>query len=168
MFFQVTIAFEVHSKSTEIEHSINFLFDLESTLSGKIKEIIIREDFFMTYKIHEFSKMTGLTPYTLRFYEKEGLITVNRDQNNIRIYDDRNKEWIDFFLHLKKTGMTIEDLKQYLTWWYEGDSTNQNRLDLLQKQKELALKEMEQIQQGIEVLDYKIEVYKKRVADQKK
>ncbi|MFD1899012.1 MerR family DNA-binding transcriptional regulator [Enterococcus termitis] len=51
----------------------------------------------MVYKIHEFSQITGLTPYTLRFYEKEGLISVKRDQNNIRIYDDRNKEWIDFF-----------------------------------------------------------------------
>ncbi|MFD2304895.1 MerR family transcriptional regulator [Enterococcus termitis] len=119
----------------------------------------------MVYKIHEFSQITGLTPYTLRFYEKEGLISVKRDQNNIRIYDDRNKEWIDFFLHLKKTGMTIEDLKQYIIWWHEGDATNQHRLDLLQKQKQIALNEMKQIQEGIEMLDYKIEKYKKRVQD---
>ncbi|ALS01354.1 transcriptional regulator [Enterococcus silesiacus] len=119
----------------------------------------------MAYKIHEFSKITGLTPYTLRFYEKEGLITVKRDQNNIRIYDDRNKEWIDFFMHLKKTGMTIEDLKQYLVWWYEGDSTNQNRLDLLKKQKEIALSEMKQLQEGISVLDHKIDIYTKKVND---
>jgi DNA-binding transcriptional MerR regulator len=119
----------------------------------------------MVYKIHEFSQITGLTPYTLRFYEKEGLISVKRDQNNIRIYDDRNKEWIDFFLHLKKTGMTIEDLKQYIIWWHEGDATNQHRLDLLQKQRQIALNEMKQIQEGIEMLDYKIEKYKKRVQD---
>lgn len=147
---------------------INFiLFDLELTLSGKMKGVTIREGIAMAYKIHEFSKMTGLTPYTLRFYEKEGLITVKRDQNNIRIYDDRNKEWIDFFMHLKKTGMTIENLKKYLIWWYQGDSTNQNRLDLLKKQKQSALDEIKQIQQGIDVLDYKIEVYTKRVADSK-
>ncbi|MEI5993110.1 MerR family transcriptional regulator [Candidatus Enterococcus mansonii] len=119
----------------------------------------------MTYKIHEFSKITGLTPYTLRFYEKEGLLTVKRDQNNIRMYDDRNKEWIDFFLHLKKTGMTIEDLKQYLNWWHEGDSTNRDRLELLKKQKQSALNELEQLQQAINVLDHKIAVYKKRVQE---
>ncbi|GGC76617.1 MerR family transcriptional regulator [Enterococcus wangshanyuanii] len=117
----------------------------------------------MTYKIQEFSQITGLSPYTLRFYEKEGLITVNRDQNNIRIYDEQNKEWIDFFLHLKKTGMTIEDLKQYIDWWHEGDATNQNRLALLQKQKQIALNEMRQIQEGIDMLDYKIEKYQKKV-----
>ncbi|MCA5011617.1 MULTISPECIES: MerR family transcriptional regulator [unclassified Enterococcus] len=117
----------------------------------------------MTYKIQEFSQITGLSPYTLRFYEKEGLITVNRDQNNIRIYDEQNKEWIDFFLHLKKTGMTIEDLKQYIDWWHEGDATNQNRLALLQKQKQIALNEMKQIQEGIDMLDYKIEKYQKKV-----
>lgn len=117
----------------------------------------------MTYKIQEFSQITGLSPYTLRFYEKEGLITVNRDQNNIRIYDEQNKEWIDFFLHLKKTGMTIEDLKQYIDWWHEGDATNQNRLALLQKQKQIALNEMKQIQEGIDMLDYKIEKYQRKV-----
>lgn len=146
---------------------IIFLFDLLLTLSGKINVVITWEGISMAYKIHEFSKMTGLTPYTLRFYEKEGLITVKRDQNNIRIYDDRNKEWIDFFMHLKKTGMTIENLKQYLVWWYQGESTNQNRLDLLQQQKQSALNEIKHIQQGIDVLDHKIEVYKKRVANNK-
>ncbi|OTN89734.1 hypothetical protein A5819_002232 [Enterococcus sp. 7E2_DIV0204] len=145
-----------------------FLFDLESTLSGKLIVRILEEEFPLAYKIHEFSKMTGLTPYTLRFYEKEGLITVKRDQNNIRIYDDRNKEWIDFFMHLKKTGMTIENIKQYLVWWYEGDSTNQNRLDLLKKQKAIALKEMEQIEEGIDMLDHKIEVYKTRIENSQK
>ncbi len=142
---------------------IPFSFALELTLSGKLKLTIPREECSLAYKIHEFSKMTGLTPYTLRFYEKEGLISVKRDQNNIRIYDDRNKEWIDFFMHLKKTGMTIVDLKQYLVWWHEGDSTNQNRLDLLKKQKKIALNEMKQIQEGINMLDYKINVYTKRV-----
>ncbi|MFD1899011.1 hypothetical protein GQR36_00645 [Enterococcus termitis] len=61
--------------------------------------------------------------------------------------------------------MTIEDLKQYIIWWHEGDATNQHRLDLLQKQKQIALNEMKQIQEGIEMLDYKIEKYKKRVQD---
>lgn len=121
----------------------------------------------MVYKIHEFSKLTGLPPHTLRFYEKEGLISVRRDHNNIRIYDDKNKDWIDFFLHLKKTGMSIEDLKQYLIWWYEGDATNQNRLDLLIKQKQTALKEIHEIQQGIAVLDHKIDVYQKRIQNSK-
>ncbi|WP_430603446.1 hypothetical protein [Enterococcus sp. DIV0724b] len=59
--------------------------------------------------------------------------------------------------------MTIDDLKQYLIWWYEGDETNQDRLDLLKKQKENALNEMKQIQEGIDMLDYKIDVYTKRV-----
>lgn len=71
-------------------------------------------------------------------------------------------------MHLKKTGMTIENIKQYLVWWYEGDSTNQNRLDLLKKQKAIALKEMEQIQEGIDMLDHKIEVYKTRIENSQK
>lgn len=117
----------------------------------------------MVYKIHEFSKITGLPPHTLRFYEKEGLITVKRDHNNIRIYDDTNKEWLNFFLHLKKTGMTIEELKQYLDWWHQGEATTQNRLDLLIKQKQMALKDIAKIQQGLEVLEHKIDVYQKRI-----
>lgn len=46
---------------------------------------------------------------------KEGLIKVNRDDNNVRIYSDENKLWIESLLHLKNTGMSLKDMKQFFS-----------------------------------------------------
>ena len=59
----------------------------------------------LTYSIGEFSEIVGLSDHTLRFYEKEGLIKVNRDENNVRVYSDENKLWIESLLHLKSLGI---------------------------------------------------------------
>ncbi|MBA1435046.1 MerR family DNA-binding transcriptional regulator, partial [Bombilactobacillus bombi] len=48
-----------------------------------------------SYKIGEFSKRVNLTVDTLRYYEKEYLITPKRDKNNIRIYDNNDIKWIE-------------------------------------------------------------------------
>ncbi len=56
----------------------------------------------LTYSIGEFSKIVGVSEHTLRFYEREGLIKVNRDDNNIRVYSEENKTWVEALLHLKK------------------------------------------------------------------
>ncbi|WP_212976045.1 MerR family transcriptional regulator [Bacillus sp. J14TS2] len=120
------------------------------------------------YTIKEFSKITGLTPYTLRFYEKIGLLKVKRDNNQNRIYDDLNKDWVDFFLHLKRTGMSLEDLKQYMAWWNQGDETILERLEMLKKQKQTALTELEKLQEGITELDRKITQYNKALEKHKR
>ncbi|GIN74514.1 MerR family transcriptional regulator [Bacillus sp. J14TS2] len=122
----------------------------------------------MHYTIKEFSKITGLTPYTLRFYEKIGLLKVKRDNNQNRIYDDLNKDWVDFFLHLKRTGMSLEDLKQYMAWWNQGDETILERLEMLKKQKQTALTELEKLQEGITELDRKITQYNKALEKHKR
>ena len=82
----------------------------------------------MTYSIGEFSKIVGLSEHTLRFYEKEGLIKVNRDNNNVRIYSDENKLWIESLLHLKNTGMSLKDMKRFAMWGHMGDKTMEERL----------------------------------------
>lgn len=74
----------------------------------------------MTYSIGEFSKIVGVSEHTLRFYEKEGLIKVTRDDNNVRIYTDENKLWVESLLHLKNTGMSLKDMKRFAMWGILG------------------------------------------------
>ena len=59
----------------------------------------------MSYSIGEFSKMIGLPVSTLRYYENEGLLKPDRDENNLRVYTDQDLKWVTFLLHLKGTGM---------------------------------------------------------------
>ena len=89
----------------------------------------------MSYSIGEFSKMIGLPTSTLRYYENEGLLKPNRDENNLRVYTDEDFRWTTFLLHLKGTGMSMAELKQYTAWRAEGDATMLERMELLEKRR---------------------------------
>ena len=119
----------------------------------------------MTYSIGEFSKIVGLSDYTLRFYEKEGLIKVNRDDNNVRIYSDENKFWIESLLHLKNTGMSLKDMKQFAMWGHMGDKTMEERLALLKKHRKKVVEDLEKLRQSLEHLDNKIHFYENELED---
>ncbi len=66
----------------------------------------------MNYSINEISKLTDLSKYTLRYYEKEKLIPlIKRDSSGHRIYNEKDLEWIEFLINIKQTGMSIEDIR---------------------------------------------------------
>ena len=123
------------------------------------------EAVILTYSIGEFSKIVGLSGYTLRFYEKEGLIKVNRDENNVRVYSDENKLWIESLLHLKNTGMSLKDMKRFAMWGHMGDKTMEERLDLLRNHRKKVVEDLEKLRQSLEHLDKKIDFYENEVGD---
>ena len=104
----------------------------------------------LKYSIGVFSKIVGLSEHTLRFYEKEGLIKVNRDDNNVRIYSDENKLWIESLLHLKNTGMSLKDMKKFAMWGHMGDETMEERLTLLKNHRKKVVDDMEKLRQSFE------------------
>ncbi|AKP68424.1 MerR family transcriptional regulator [Companilactobacillus ginsenosidimutans] len=111
------------------------------------------------YRIGDFAEMTGLTSPTLRYYEKEGLVKPHRSENGLRYYTDSDVDWIKFLLHLKSTGMSIEQLKKYVEWRAEGDSTIGKRLDLLKKVRNDFLKKMDDLEHSMTILNDKIDWY---------
>ena len=119
----------------------------------------------LTYYIGEFSKIVGLSEHTLRFYEKEGLIKVNRDDNNVRIYSYENKIWIESLLHLKNTGMALKDMKQFAMWGNIGEETMEERLDLLKNHRKKVVEDLEKLRQSLEHLDNKINFYENELGD---
>jgi DNA-binding transcriptional MerR regulator len=125
----------------------------------------LREAFILTYSIGEFSKIVGVSEHTLRFYEKEGLIKVKRDANNVRIYSDDDKLWVETLLHLKKSGMSLKDMKQFIMWGYIGDETMEERLALLKNHRKKVVEEFEKIRQSLEFLDTKINLYENELGN---
>ncbi|HZG85521.1 MerR family transcriptional regulator [Paenibacillus sp.] len=119
----------------------------------------------MTYSIGELSKIVGVSEHTLRFYEREGLIKVNRDDNNIRVYSEENKTWVEALLHLKKTGMSLKDMKQFAMWGHVGNETMGERLDLLKNHRKKVVEELKKLQQSLEFLDDKITFYENELGD---
>lgn len=113
----------------------------------------------MTYAIGEFSKIVGLSIDTLRYYEKEGLIYPQRTANNLRAYTDHDIQWINFIKRLKLTGMPIRNIKTYATLRYQGNTTIDERLILLNDQKSRLAAEQTKLQAHIDFLDQKINTY---------
>ena len=110
----------------------------------------------MLYTVGEMAKKIGVAPSTLRYYDKEGLLPfVERSGGGIRMFKDSDMESINIIECLKKTGMTIKEIKQFIDWYREGDSTIEDRLALIDRQRENVLKQMEQLYRTLDTLTYK-------------
>ena len=121
----------------------------------------------MTYSIGKFAKIVGVTTSTLRYYEKEGLLTPHRNEHNLREFTDHDIGWVQFLLHLKDSGMSMIELKQYTKWRVLGDETIPDRMDLLEKRKRLVELEIQALQQNRDILNRKIEFYKDQLKGNK-
>ncbi|MCY62610.1 MerR family transcriptional regulator [Listeria monocytogenes serotype 4c] len=117
----------------------------------------------MSFSIGEFSELVDIPSSTLRFYEKEGLITPERDKNNLRTYSEEDANWLKFLLHLKGAGLSIEELKQYTIWRAAGDSTISERLNMLKEKKIVLVQEIENLQKNLDTVVRKIGIYEEKV-----
>lgn len=110
----------------------------------------------MLYTVGEMAKKIGVAPSTLRYYDKEGLLPfVERSGSGIRMFKDSDIEWMSIIECLKKTGMPIKEIKKFVDWCMEGDSTIEQRLELIDRQRDEVLLQMKQIEQTLKTLNYK-------------
>jgi len=121
-------------------------------------------DFFgganMFYTINDVSKRTNLTPYTLRFYAKEGLLDfAERSANGTRMFKDSDFELIHVIECLKSTGMSIKDIKSFADWCMEGDSTIENRLEMFKTRRKDVEAQIAALQETLDVVKYKCWYY---------
>ncbi|MBI0032505.1 MULTISPECIES: MerR family transcriptional regulator [Lactobacillus] len=121
----------------------------------------------MKYSIGQFSKLSGFSIDTLRYYEKQRLLFPNRDENNRRIYTEKDVAWISFISRLKKTGMSIKEMQKYTKLRYEGDQTIPDRLVLLFKQLDNLHEQEKKIDDNIKFVEQKIKTYLKTIGDLK-
>ncbi|GLB46113.1 MerR family transcriptional regulator [Philodulcilactobacillus myokoensis] len=111
------------------------------------------------YSIGEFANQVGLTTYTLRYYEKKHLIIPQRDANDRRYYTDDDIKWIGFLLHLKGTGMSMNEITEYVKLRAAGDSSIPKRKQLLKDVQARSLSQIEEMKVHLGVLSKKIDWY---------
>lgn len=110
----------------------------------------------MVYTIGEMAKRLGIAPSTLRYYDQEGLLPfVERSSNGNRIFKDADYEWLQIIECLKKTGMQLKDIKQFIHMAMQGDETIDSRLQLIIKQQESVKQQILELQQTLEPLNFK-------------
>lgn len=118
--------------------------------------------------IGEFSVITGISAYTLRYYEKKGLLRVNRDSGGRRDYSEDDIEWVKFIQRLKDTGMLLRDIKHYSDLRYQGDDTMAERMKLLIQHRESVVEEKRKWEEYLRNLDVKIGIYQDRISESEK
>lgn len=108
------------------------------------------------YSMQETYKKVGMSYQTLKFYCNQGLVpNVKRDKNNYRIFDDHDIEWIKALSCLKKCGMSIEEMKEYLDLCLQGESSIPQRKVILDAKRKKLVDSLNQIQESIDYIDWK-------------
>jgi len=97
------------------------------------------------YTVKEVAKLLGLTEHTIRYYTDKGLVpNLKRDKNNNRLFSEENINFLVGAKNLKNCGMSVDDIKHYVDLCLEGDSTIQERHEIILKHKEVALAQLEE------------------------
>ncbi|MDF2821899.1 MAG: putative transcriptional regulator [Clostridiales bacterium] len=110
--------------------------------------------------ISEISKKYDITADTLRYYERIGLIpTVPRNSSGIRDYDEESCRWVELMRCMRKAGVQIEALIEYVALFRQGDSSVDARKQILIEQRHQLVEKMEDIQKSLNLLDEKIDRY---------
>ena len=113
-----------------------------------------------SYTIGEVAEKTGLSVTTLRYYDKEGLLPfVERTPSGQRRYKERDLNLLAVIECLKATGMSIREIRQYIDWYKEGDSTLQKRLALFERQKEIVEKQIRALKEKQYIINCKVWYY---------
>lgn len=108
------------------------------------------------YTMKQVCDEVGISYETLRFYYNEGLIpNVKRDKNNYRLFDEKNIAWVRSLQCLRKCGMSIKTMKEYLELSMQGASSVAKRKELLEIQKEILEAKMNEIQESLDFVNNK-------------
>lgn len=117
----------------------------------------------MDFSIGEFSAITGLSIYTLRYYEKEKLIVPARRDNGRRCYSEKDVNWIQFIRRLKDTNMPIKEIQKYAQLRAKGNSTLRERREMLMNHRTVLKEQIAGLQENLGHLDDKIEYYQSEI-----
>ena len=114
----------------------------------------------MIYTVGEMAKLLGVPASTLRYYDKEGLLPfVERSNGGIRMFRDSDLEWLRIIGCMKKAGMPLKDIRQYIELALQGDDTIETRLRMFTHQRDVLRAQMEELQQTLETVEYKCWFY---------
>nr|ADK54853.1 MerR transcriptional regulator [uncultured soil bacterium] len=115
--------------------------------------------------IAEAARRTGVSAHTLRYYERVGLVVtdVDRTSGGRRRYHERDLHWIRVCTKLRATGMPIRVIQRYAQLVVEGHGNEKERLALLEEHRASVLEQLAVLQDNLELIDHKIDVYRGRL-----
>ncbi len=108
------------------------------------------------YTMMDVCREANMTYQTLKFYCNQGLVpNVKRDKNNRRVFDERDLEWVKSLTCLKKCGMSIAEMRDYLGLCLEGEASIPKRKEMLAEKRERLVEQLAEVQASIDYIDWK-------------
>jgi DNA-binding transcriptional MerR regulator len=160
IFVYIRIHLQIRELTT-IKFNLIIIVELEVRFKSRVfgKSIFARSRI-MFYSIGEVAKKLNLPTSTLRYYDREGLLSnVKRSSGGIRVFSDADVATLKVVECLKATGMQIVDIKQFLDWCAEGDRTLQKRRDMFYERRAVVEKQMEALQKTLDMVQFKCWYY---------
>lgn len=117
------------------------------------------------YTIGQISEMFHIPVSTLRYYDKEGLFINMKRTSGIRRFGEREIESLRLIECLKKSGMEIKDIKQFMTWCAEGSATYPQRLAMFLRQKDAVEAEITRMEKTLDMIRFKCWYYEQALQD---
>ena len=109
----------------------------------------------MTYSIKEVADMMNVEPSTLRYYDSVGLLPGVQRVNGRRVFEDKDFKWLRVLNCMKKINMPIDKIRAYVELAEKGDSTLQDRFDMILEQKEIVLGQIDELKNCLKEFEYK-------------
>lgn len=120
----------------------------------------------MIYTVGEMAKTLAVPASTLRYYDKEGLLPfVERSSGGIRMFTDKDYEWLKVIECLKKSGLSIKEIKAFMDMVDRGDDSLTERLELFRSRRNAVQKQIEEMQETLKLLEYKCWYYQEAIKD---
>ena len=112
------------------------------------------------YTMMQVCRELDMTYQTLKYYCNEGLIpNVKRDRNNRRIFDEKDVNWIRDLTCLKRCGLSIQEMKEYLALCLQGEATITLRKEMLARKQEELYSSIKELKESVEYIDWKQNFY---------
>lgn len=122
----------------------------------------------MQYTMMQACRETNMTYQALKYYCNEGLVpNVKRDSNNRRVFDERDIQWIKDLTCLKKCGMSIQEMKEYLALCLQGQPTIPQRKVLLEKKQAALRAAIQELEDCVSYIDWKQNFYDEVLSGQR-
>ncbi len=117
--------------------------------------------------IADAARISGVSAYTLRYYEKAGLIDgVERAGSGHRRYGDEDLAWIEVLQCLRATGMPIRGIRRYAELVRAGDGNETERLALLEEHRDAVRAQLAQVREHLAFIEHKITNYQEKLNDE--
>lgn len=114
--------------------------------------------------ISEVSQKYDITADALRYYERIGLIPkVERTKGGIRNYLEGDCRFVEYIKCMRNAGVSVETLIEYVSLFYQGNSTISARKKLLLEQREQIAEKINELNMVLKKLDLKLDGYEERM-----